>query len=131
MPATPPERDPRAFFYESFAEEWDARMDRNEIEKRLRLVFSRLLRREDVRGKRVLDAGAGMGYFSRVLAEWGARLVALDMGPALLGKVLQKCPAQAVSPCTSDFRSAHHSRRAARSTDRCNHTADRAGPLPE
>jgi 2-polyprenyl-3-methyl-5-hydroxy-6-metoxy-1,4-benzoquinol methylase len=96
MPAAPSDRDPRVFFYESFADQWDARMDRNEIDKRLRLVFSRFLRREEVRGKRVLDAGAGMGYFSRTLADWGAHLVAMDMGPALLSKVREKCAAEAV-----------------------------------
>jgi 2-polyprenyl-3-methyl-5-hydroxy-6-metoxy-1,4-benzoquinol methylase len=124
MPATPSERDPRAFFYEAFAEEWDARMDRNEIEKRLRLVFSRLLQREDVRNKRVLDAGAGMGYFSRTLAEWGARLVALDMGPALLGKVRQKCVAQAVVASLLDLPFSDHSFDVVLCTEVIEHTTD-------
>ena len=88
--------DPKAFFYESFAEEWEARMARSELEKRLRLVFSRWLNENDVRDRRVLDAGAGMGYFSRNLVKWGARLTAMDMGPALLRQVQEKCAAQAV-----------------------------------
>ena len=32
----------------------------------------------DVRGRRILDAGAGQGYFSRMLAARGARVVALE-----------------------------------------------------
>lgn len=95
-PARNLERDAKAFFYESFADEWDQRMARHELAKRLRLVFSRWLKEEDVRDRRVLDAGAGMGYFSRNLVRWGARVTAMDMGTALLGKVQEKCTVDAV-----------------------------------
>ena len=36
----------------------------------------------DVRGRRILDAGAGQGYFSRMLAARGARVVAPPMSSA-------------------------------------------------
>jgi 2-polyprenyl-3-methyl-5-hydroxy-6-metoxy-1,4-benzoquinol methylase len=103
MPAVPADRDHKAFFYESFAEEWDERMDRDELDKRLRLVFSRLLGRQEVQGKRVLDAGAGIGHFSQTLADWGALLVSVDMGPALLRKVRQKSAAQVVAGSILDL----------------------------
>ena len=38
----------------------------------------------DVRGRRVLDAGCGEGRFSRMLAERGARVVALDLTHELI-----------------------------------------------
>ncbi|MEP6527906.1 MAG: class I SAM-dependent methyltransferase [Nocardioidaceae bacterium] len=37
----------------------------------------------DVAGKRVLDAGSGQGYFSRMLAERGARVVSLEPAESL------------------------------------------------
>lgn len=93
-PEPNPADDRRARFYESFAEVWDERMNQDEVDKRLRLVFGRLLREEDVRGKRVLDAGAGTGRFSRALADMGARLVSLDIGEKLLELVRAKCATQ-------------------------------------
>lgn len=68
-------------------------MAREELKKRLRLLFSEYLIMDDVKGKRVLDIGAGMGYFSRALTEWGAEVVAVDMGPTLMSQVREKCPA--------------------------------------
>lgn len=38
----------------------------------------------DVRGRRVLDAGAGQGYFSRLLADRGAHVVSLDAAESLV-----------------------------------------------
>lgn len=42
-----------------------------------------LARLGDVAGRRVLDAGAGNGYLSRKLARCGARVIALDISPAM------------------------------------------------
>ena len=38
----------------------------------------------DVRGQRILDAGCGNGYLSRILARQGARVVGVDLSPRLL-----------------------------------------------
>lgn len=38
----------------------------------------------NVRGRRVLDAGCGGGYLSRILAKRGARVVGVDLSPKLL-----------------------------------------------
>lgn len=89
-----PEGDHKELFYESIAADWDGRMNRDELNKRLRLVFGRLIRETDVRGKRVLDAGAGTGHFSKALFDLGARLVSLDVGEKLLERVRAKCAAE-------------------------------------
>lgn len=91
-----PDDDGKAFFYESFASEWDEQMDRHELGKRVRLAFGRLLREEDIRGKRVLDAGAGTGHFSKLLSERGAKLVSMDLGERLLARVREKCVTEVV-----------------------------------
>lgn len=51
-------------------------------------VILRLL--GDVRGRRVLDAGAGQGYFSRMLAARGARVVALEPARSLREYALER-----------------------------------------
>ena len=38
----------------------------------------------DVRGQRILDAGCGSGYFARLLASKGAKVVGVDHSPELL-----------------------------------------------
>lgn len=91
------------FFYESFADEWDSKMDRDELGKRLRLIFGDLLTPEEVRGKKTLDAGAGTGHFSRVLADWGADLTSMDLGSALLKQVRSKCASRGVCASLLDL----------------------------
>lgn len=86
----------KSFFYESFASEWDSKMNQDELGKRLRLIFGRLLDVREVRGKRVLDAGAGTGRFSQILSQWGARLVSLDLGPQLMAQVRSKADTRTV-----------------------------------
>lgn len=39
---------------------------------------------EDWKGKRIMDAGCGMGRYSRVAHEFGAEVVAIDLGTALI-----------------------------------------------
>lgn len=47
------------------------------------LMYKTGLRPEDVRGKRVLDAGCGAGRFTEVLIRWGAEVVAADLSRAV------------------------------------------------
>ncbi|MER0244164.1 class I SAM-dependent methyltransferase [Streptomyces sp. HSW2009] len=51
-------------------------------------VLFRLL--GDVRGRRVLDAGCGQGYFSRLLADRGAHVTAVEPARALLDYAREK-----------------------------------------
>lgn len=78
-------------FYEGIAGEWDAIMNRYDLLKRLSIVFAELLP-ESLSGLDVLDAGSGLGYFTRAAAERGARVTAVDIGPKLLGEVSTRCP---------------------------------------
>ncbi len=47
------------------------------------LVLKTGLSREEVAGKLVLDAGVGIGRHAEVLAEWGARVVGVDLSEAV------------------------------------------------
>ncbi len=84
----------KEFFYETIAEEFDSVMNRYDVEKRVRLVFTRLLRQ--AHGCLVLDAGCGTGWFSRAASSHGARVVSLDLGVGLLAQVRRKCETRAV-----------------------------------
>lgn len=46
----------------------------------------------DVRGRRILDAGAGNGYISRMLAERGADVVAVEPAQALYDFAVERGP---------------------------------------
>jgi SAM-dependent methyltransferase len=95
-PEPAPRSDVKAFFYESFAREWDSQMNVPELNKRLRLVFGGLLEEVEVRGEDVLDAGAGTGWFSRRLTRRGGRVTSLGVGPELMDQVRRKCDSRLV-----------------------------------
>jgi 2-polyprenyl-3-methyl-5-hydroxy-6-metoxy-1,4-benzoquinol methylase len=82
--------DSKQLFYDSFAEQFDSRMNMYDTEKRVRIVFDNLLL-EDLNGKRLLDAGSGTGWFSKRAVERGADVTSMDVGKHLLDQVAKKC----------------------------------------
>ncbi|MFY9264177.1 MAG: class I SAM-dependent methyltransferase [Solirubrobacterales bacterium] len=81
----------RALFYERFASEFDDKMNRYEVSKRLRLVFDEALGGVDLTGRALLDAGCGTGLFSECACSRGAEVTSMDVGEALLERVAEKC----------------------------------------
>src|SRR5262249_40745818 len=57
----------------------DQRSDESEHTFRNKTGFTR----EQLRGKRVLDVGCGMGRFSDVASRWGATVVGIDLSRAV------------------------------------------------
>lgn len=86
MPAT----DKRNF-YDTIAEQFDEIMNSYEINKRLDILFNRLLI-EDLSGKLAIDMGCGTGRFSAKLIERGARVVSSDIGHSLVAQSMLKNP---------------------------------------
>ncbi len=71
--------DYRAFFAEVDAAWWNAR---NRINTPHPVhLGDRLLDRERVRGKRVLEIGCGMGTWTQTFAEWECDVTAIDLTP--------------------------------------------------
>jgi ubiquinone/menaquinone biosynthesis C-methylase UbiE len=87
----------KRFFYDAIADEFDAMMNRYDLDKRLRLVFDDFLANLDLRGMIVLDAGCGTGWFSQRAVERGASVVSLDVGMSLLQRVAEKCDSRRVA----------------------------------
>lgn len=82
--------DEKQRFYDRFAGEFDAQMNRYDLEKRVRILYDHLLP-EDLSGKRLLDAGSGTGWFSLRATERGAKVTSIDVGLNLLREVGRKC----------------------------------------
>lgn len=59
---------------------------------------------QDLRGRRVLDAGCGTGAASIELARRGAEVVAIDLSPTLVGYARERLP-ESLGPGSIDFRS--------------------------
>lgn len=82
------------FFYERFADQYDAAVNPYGMERRLAVVFDELLPGA-CRSKRLLDAGCGTGWFSARACREGATVVSLDVGVRLLGHTARRCPSTA------------------------------------
>jgi ubiquinone/menaquinone biosynthesis C-methylase UbiE len=83
---------PEMMSYEAMADRFDAVMNMYDLEKRVSVVFDEYLGDEDLRTKRVLDAGCGTGWFAQRAYLRGARVTAMDVGDGLLARVQQKAP---------------------------------------
>src|SRR5215813_2812065 len=57
----------------------------------------------DVAGERVLDAACGDGYLSRVLAERGALVTGIDLGPRLIELARQRDPGLTIDYRVADL----------------------------
>jgi len=90
-------------FYNEFADEFDRRMNKYDLQRRLDIIFNELLP-HDISGKRLLDAGCGTGHFSKVASEKGAVVTSMDIGVRLLEKVAEKCKTERVVGSVLDMR---------------------------
>ena len=70
--------------YDEMAVHYDADVARNPINS-LYAMPNTLALLPDVSGLRVLDAGCGSGYYTRELVGRGARVVAVDASPRMVG----------------------------------------------
>ena len=77
-------------FYERFAADFDSVVNMYDTKKRLSVVFDELLANENLKGKKLLDAGCGTGWFSAESVRRGARVTSMDLGKQLLNEVAKK-----------------------------------------
>jgi len=86
----------RMFFYErELAGEFDEVMNMYDLNKRMEVVYSDLLN-NDLKNKKLLDAGCGTGWFSKRACELEAEVTSLDLGENLLNEVAKKCDSRRV-----------------------------------
>ena len=68
-----------------------------------RHYHGRVLRALPAGGERVLEVGCGAGELTRALARRAARVVALDLSPAMLARARANCAGLAVELVCADF----------------------------
>lgn len=85
----------KMYFYESFAKDFDSKMNMYDTQKRVDVIFNELLA-ENISYKTLLDAGCGTGWFSKKAVERGAIVTSMDLGPNLLERVQNKCESNRV-----------------------------------
>lgn len=90
------------FFYERFADRFDAVTNRYDVERRLAIVFDDLLA-GGCGSKLILDAGCGTGWFSARARQEGATVVSLDVGTRLLAETARKCDSSRVAASVCDL----------------------------
>jgi 2-polyprenyl-6-hydroxyphenyl methylase/3-demethylubiquinone-9 3-methyltransferase len=86
----------KMYFYEQFADAFDSVVNMYDTTQRIHVVFDDLLTKISLKGKKVLDAGCGTGWFSAEATRRGAAVTALDVGKKLLQQVAKKCECKRV-----------------------------------
>lgn len=84
-------------FYDTIASEFDVIMNHYDLQRRLEVIFDQLLAEKDLKGRRLLDAGCGTGYFSRQALHRGAKVTSVDIGVNLLKEARKKGAPQPVA----------------------------------
>jgi 2-polyprenyl-3-methyl-5-hydroxy-6-metoxy-1,4-benzoquinol methylase len=72
--------------HERLGDEFERALSDYDTRRRVETLIDEFLADDMVAGKETLDVGCGLGYFSKRLAERGARLIACDIGPGLVQK---------------------------------------------
>lgn len=99
MPKITPEK--RRFFL-TIADQFDNLMNAYDIQRRLEIVFDELLP-EDITGKKLVDIGAGTGWFSSAADRRHAQVHSLDIGLELLMEVRKKVVAREIAGNAMDL----------------------------
>src|SRR6266481_2479234 len=83
----------RDLAYDSIASDWASYISDFDTSRRLKVLIHDLLGATTIAGKRVLEVGCGLGYFSRELLKHGpAELTAVDISPALVKSLAESTP---------------------------------------
>lgn len=85
----------KELFYESIAGDFEAIMNSYEVNKRIKIVFNKILK-QSIKNKTFLDAGCGIGLFSAEAVKRGAKVTSLDVGIGLLNQVAKRCKSKRI-----------------------------------
>lgn len=74
----------KELFYDTISNVWAFKINNSETNKRIKVIFSDLLSKRELKGKKFLEVGCGLGYFSNIAFKSGAMVTGIDIGPNLV-----------------------------------------------
>jgi 2-polyprenyl-3-methyl-5-hydroxy-6-metoxy-1,4-benzoquinol methylase len=88
--------DDRELCHERLGDEFSTALSEYDTQRRLETLVDEFLPREVIAGKRVLDVGCGLGFFSERVSRAGAVVTACDLGPNLVEATRERVGCAAV-----------------------------------
>lgn len=82
----------KELFYNNFSDEWSKKINNSETDKRIHVIFNEMLPKENLKNKKFLEVGCGLGYFSNYANKLGAKVTGIDIGPNLVKINKKKTP---------------------------------------
>jgi 2-polyprenyl-3-methyl-5-hydroxy-6-metoxy-1,4-benzoquinol methylase len=82
----------KELFYNTIADKWEKKINNRETEKRIKVIFDQLLNGVDLKNKKVLEVGCGLGFFSKKMYRKGALITGIDVGEKLVKITSKKIP---------------------------------------
>ena len=86
----------KEYCHDRLGEQFRAAISDYDTSRRMEILIDRFLPDERLRGRRVLEVGVGLGFFSQRLQEHGAVVTASDIGPELLRGVRESVGCECV-----------------------------------
>lgn len=80
----------KELIHERLGDRFEHALSLYDTHRRLDVLVDEFLAQDDLRGKQVLDVGAGLGFFSERLQQKGASVTAVDIGAGLLRRVHER-----------------------------------------
>lgn len=74
----------KELFYNNISDVWASKINNSETNKRIAIIFNGLLSKKELKDKKFLEIGCGLGYFSNKAFKMGAKVTGVDIGPNLV-----------------------------------------------
>lgn len=85
----------KEFIHENLGSEFEKGLSTYDTQRRVEVLVFEFLN-DDLSGKKILDVGCGLGFFSKALIDRGAEVTSFDLGKNLVAKTVKLCGSKGV-----------------------------------